>query len=60
VDTTLTPTKVKDYTLQEVDEILEAISNIILYGKRTNKEKAYEKIDEWLDVRLALTNEGGE
>jgi len=57
VATTFTPVN-KEYTLEEIDGFLAAISNIIKFGKRTDKKKAFAKVDEWLDKRLDL--EGGE
>lgn len=48
-----------EYSLDEIDQHLGFISNIILHGKRTVRSEAFAKADEWLDMRLKLT-EGGE
>ena len=45
----------KVFTLSEIDIQLEFLSNLVKYAKYNDKVECLAKIDEWLDLRIILT-----
>lgn len=48
--------KLTTYTLEEVDEQLEALSNLLRHARKPQRKKIFKSVDRWLDIRLEHTN----
>lgn len=43
-----------DYTIEEIDNHLSNIANVIVFSKKRERRKCFDRCDDWLDRRLML------